>query len=185
MKKFGYHDAVVQFDLAEAWLKDLLELPSKVLISRLLELEPAVIGIALNRASKVQLYLTYHGVSSEVAEEASDEVLRTGAICCELMRRGYGRFFDDLINPNIQASRSAIMSKEQNRRKVSAFGSAIRLIVADAEVGVNDVLAARPDWSREQAEKFLARCSGDISRAMAQAGEVELLRQLEGESHAE
>ena len=96
--KYTLNDAVVTYPDAEVWTAELLKMPPKALEAELIELEPAVLGVALHSAEYVMTLLARHGVAGPVAERASDEVLRTGAVCCALMRRGYGKFLADLID---------------------------------------------------------------------------------------
>src|SRR5690349_18073213 len=100
--KYGPNDAIVAYPDAEVWSEDLLKMPPKELEAQLLELEPAVLGMAMHRAAWVQTLLTRAGVNPKLAMKVADEVTRTGAMCCELTRRGYGKFLADLIEPPAQ-----------------------------------------------------------------------------------
>ena len=97
--KYTPNDAVVTYPDAEVRAAELLKTNPKALHAELMELEPAVLGVALHSADYVMTLLVRQGVSAALAEQAADEVLRTGAVCCTLMRRGYRKLMADMVEP--------------------------------------------------------------------------------------
>lgn len=195
--KYTPNDAVVTYPDAEVWTAELLKMPPKALEAELMELEPAVLGVALHSANYVMTLLVRHGVEGLLAQRAADEVLRTGAVCCALMRRGYRKFLSDLIDPkapdavvgdagnvNLQPTKEASMRHPTSKRRPSVFALAQRDGSVAAEITADDVLEARPEWSRIDAERFLDAHAGAVGRAMVLAGVAEVLRQIGGSHNA-
>jgi hypothetical protein len=70
-----------------------------------------------------------------------------------------------------------------NKRKgktaaISAFALAKLSNSVSAEITVEDVLAARPDWTRNLAEQFLQAHGHEIAEAMAASGADALYEML-------
>lgn len=194
--KYTPNDAVVTYPDAEVWAAELLKMPPKSLEADLMELEPAVLGVALHSANYVMTLLVRQGVEGLLAQRAADEVLRTGAVCCALMRRGYRKFLPDLIEPaapavantgsaHLQPAKEALVSHPPRKRRPSAFALAQRDGSVAAEITPDDVLEARPEWSRTDAERFLDTHAAAVGRAMVRAGVGEVLRQIGGLDRAE
>jgi hypothetical protein len=71
------------------------------------------------------------------------------------------------------------MGKAQ-RPKVSPFRLATREPAVLAEIGVDDVMEARPGWSRQQASDWLSEHTDALGEAMVLAGGHALVRLLGG-----
>ena len=92
-------DSIVTYQDAKAWYTELCQRSSGQLTAHLMELEPAVLGIAMHFSAHLRLHLARNGVPSTLASTVGDEVLRAAAICCELTRRGYAEFMRDFLEP--------------------------------------------------------------------------------------
>ena len=85
-------DAIVTFEDAERWANELYPAAPDVLETRMLEIEPAVLGVAADLADRLHGQLTRAGVNESIAVGTVAYVVRTAVICTELTRRGYRRF---------------------------------------------------------------------------------------------
>jgi hypothetical protein len=72
---------------------------------------------------------------------------------------------------------------ENKKQRPSAFALAQESVSICAEVTVENVLAARPDWSRAQAIQFLRDRGDEIGNAMAAEGAAILVALTSGGRH--
>src|SRR5690349_14749455 len=96
-------DAVVTYAASVNWCKELLKRPVDDLATELLEREPYVVGVALHAAYEVRELLEGAGVEDKLVLKVTQEIIRSGAVCCELTRRGYGELLRGLIEPAEEA----------------------------------------------------------------------------------
>ena len=95
MSPYSPNDSIVTYEDAETWATELLGAPPKILEAHLMELEPAVLAMALKAADRVMTLLMRNNVPGPLAQRVADDVIRSGAICCEMTRRGYRKFLSD------------------------------------------------------------------------------------------
>jgi len=69
---------------------------------------------------------------------------------------------------------------ESSPKKISAFALAKESFSICAEIGVDEILQMRPDWSSDQAVAFLCQHGDSIGREMAIHGAVMLAAMLAG-----
>ena len=67
------------------------------------------------------------------------------------------------------------MNDHPNKRRPSVFVLAAASKSITAEIDVDDLLALRRDWTREEASLFLAQHAGHVGTAMIQAGMATLI----------
>jgi hypothetical protein len=98
MKKQVLSDAIVTFNDALRWAGPLMaERPDDV-ITRVLAIEPAVLGVAANLAKRACQRLEREGLSERRAAYIFTEICRASAISIELLKLGNASLFNDLIN---------------------------------------------------------------------------------------
>lgn len=89
------NDAIVRYDDAVRWVRELLPQRPDLLESNLVQVEPAVAGVAAHLADRLCLVLIEHGIHETRASELSMQVARCGIICAEITRRGYQQFIQN------------------------------------------------------------------------------------------
>ena len=101
MKKQVLSDAIVTFADALKWAEPLMgENPDHV-ITRVLAIEPAVLGVAANLAKRACERLEREGLSERRSAYIFTEICRAAAISIELMKLGNASLFRDLLdNPD-------------------------------------------------------------------------------------
>jgi hypothetical protein len=92
------NDAIVRYDDAVRWVKELLPQRPDLLESNLVQVEPVVAGIAASLADRFYIVLVNNGISEMRAAELSRHVARCGLICAEITRRGYQQFIQNTDN---------------------------------------------------------------------------------------
>ena len=70
------------------------------------------------------------------------------------------------------------MKDRRGKTYISAFAFAKLSSAVTAEITIENVLAARPDWNRELAEQFLAAHGHAIAEAMELGGQEALMELL-------
>lgn len=98
MKKEVLNDAIVTFADALKWAEPLMgEKPDDV-ITRVLTIEPAVLGVAANLAKRACERLEREGMSEQRSAYIFTQICRASAISIELMKLGNASLFRDLLD---------------------------------------------------------------------------------------
>ena len=77
------------------------------------------------------------------------------------------------------------MSKQDSTCRISVFAVAKAGPTVMAEITADDVLEARPDWTAEDAQRFLNTHAEAIGEAMVLAGALAVLGLVGGNDHAQ
>lgn len=82
-------DAIVTFSDAEKWARELYAALPNDLAADLVQVEPAIVGTAMNLAGRVHTRLLIRKVDERLAADIANQAMRIGLICAEMTRRGY------------------------------------------------------------------------------------------------
>ncbi len=100
MKKQVLNDAIVTFEDGLKWAEPLLKARPDDVITRALDVEPAVLGVAADLARRTCERLEKYGVSEQHRDYIFTQCTLAGAMAIELMRLGSAQLWNDIIEPS-------------------------------------------------------------------------------------
>ncbi len=101
-KYFKTTDAVVDAEDAAEWTAELVKVKPDELITRLLRLEPFVLGVAIHTSSHLAAKLRKARVPEFIVNDIEDKIIITTAFAIELMHRGQRKLWAEIIDPLIE-----------------------------------------------------------------------------------
>jgi hypothetical protein len=100
-------DAVVNFENARPWVEALFREDPDVVSRRVLKMEPAIMSAVAVAGKQTIEQLERNGASEQMLSFVLSQMLFAGAIGVELMKKGNGLLFSDLIEPASEKSKGA------------------------------------------------------------------------------
>ena len=81
------------------WAEPLMKEHPDLVITRILAIEPAVFGVAVNIAKRTCGRIECRGMSEAQSAYVFNQICLAGAIAIELMKNGNAKLWDDFIEP--------------------------------------------------------------------------------------